>query len=55
MLLELQGATLKDTRSRDGSRRLTATLPLAREQRYSSSAILTGARLHPTDTLGAIS
>lgn len=52
MLLELQGATLKDYRSHDGSRRLTATLPLAREQRYSANAVLASARLHPQGHLG---
>jgi signal transduction histidine kinase len=47
MLLELQGATLTDTRSHDGSRRLTATLPLAREQHYSANAVFASARLLP--------
>jgi signal transduction histidine kinase len=40
MLLELQGAVLTDYRCQDGSRRLTAALPLAREQRYSATAVL---------------
>jgi signal transduction histidine kinase len=53
MLLELQGATLTDCRSHDGSRRLTASLPLACERPYATSAILAGARLHRTGTLGA--
>ncbi|MFM9846422.1 MAG: sensor histidine kinase [Hyphomicrobiaceae bacterium] len=52
MLLELQGAVLTDYRSRDGSRRLTAALPLAREQRYSANAVRAGARLHPQGHLG---
>jgi signal transduction histidine kinase len=52
MLLELQGATLTDTRSRDGSRRLTASLPLARGQRHSASAVFAGVRLHPQGHLG---
>jgi len=52
MLLELQGAVLTDYRSLDGSRRLTAALPLAREQRYSANAVLAGARLHPQGHLG---
>jgi signal transduction histidine kinase len=52
MLLELQGATLTEYRSYDGSRRLTASLPLARQQRYSASAILASARLHPQGHLG---
>ena len=52
MLLELQGATLTDTRSHDGSRRLVATLPLAREQRYSANAVFAGARLRAQGHLG---
>lgn len=52
MLLELQGAVLTDYRSQDGSRRLTAALPLAREQRYSANAVLASARLHPQGHLG---
>jgi hypothetical protein len=51
MLLELQGATLAEYRSQDGSRRLTAALPLARERRYSVNAIRAGARLHQTELL----
>lgn len=43
MLLELQGAVLTDYRSQDGSRRLTAALPLAREQRNPANAVLASA------------
>ncbi len=53
MLLELQGATLADCRSADGSRRLTAALPLACERHSATSAILAGARLNRADALGA--
>jgi signal transduction histidine kinase len=54
MLLELQGAVLTDYCSRDGSRRLTATLPLAGERRHRVNAIRAAARLHQPDPVSAI-
>lgn len=53
MLLELQGATLAEYRSPDGSRRLTAALPLAREQDYSVNTIRAGLMPHWAETLKA--
>jgi signal transduction histidine kinase len=53
MLLRLQGAVLTDYCSRDGSRRLTATLPLARQDRSTVNVIRTGARLHQAHRLTA--
>jgi hypothetical protein len=53
ILLELQGAVLTEFCSRDGSRRLTATLPLARRDRYTANAIRTGAKLHQAHRLTA--